>query len=150
MHADTYMYMSKPQHIRIVHRARTYAMTDVAKGKPEKWDILWDKLIFLNKRKFTVSKETPYIFIISLKNVFFFFFFVEKPQSNVLRITTSKLPLNDAFLFKIRVFLLLGHFLRHLFLRKTFCRRMIEQKQSYQSILYKKKKRIFSVIKSSR
>ena len=45
-------------------------MTDVAKGKPEKWDILWDSLTFLNKGKFTVSKKKQkkkklYIFVIS-------------------------------------------------------------------------------------
>ena len=50
-----------PHHIRIVHQERTYAMTDVAKGKLEKRDILWDNLIFLNKGKFTVTKETLYV-----------------------------------------------------------------------------------------
>ena len=89
-----------PQHIRIVHRARTYAMTDVAKGKPEKWDILRDSLIFLNKGKFTVSiKKKIYIYIY-LCNQLEKRSFIGKPQSNMLRVRTSNLPLNDTFFSK--------------------------------------------------
>ena len=123
-----------PQHIRIVHRARTYAMTVVAKGNPEKWDILWDRLIFLNKREIYSQQRNSSCLCNQLEKRIF----IGKPQSNMLRVTTSKLPLNDAFVFKIRDFLLLGHFWGHLFLRKTSCRRMIEQRQFYQSILCKK------------
>ena len=119
-------------------------MTDIAKGNPEKWDILWDSLIFLNKREIYSQQRNPLCLCNQLEKRIF----IGKPESNMLRITTSKLPLNDAFVFKIRDFLLLGHFWEHFFfLRKTFCRRMIGQKQFTNQFYIKT---YFSVIKSLR
>ena len=85
-----------------VHRVRTYAVTDVAKGKPEKRDILWEIL----KGNLQTAKK-PF-----RPEFFFFIFSFTDPPILIFGKSEKKVMSNllRNFVFKIAVYFILTDF----------------------------------------